>query len=216
MEWRYGRRWRACHGHPCLPKCEWDRFRLVFWRCLPFCFPPFDGSQFWFGETKSGSWEKASNLQSLPWEFCKIGNICTKICTNRSFGHLVQKNTEKIRPEIQSGSASKMWENERKTAENKEKRRSYDLRFLANMRKIIRCRLRKKRWKKTRSNEKSLCPWKFHSLLYRRYVLFQYFSHIRDINTLQVGQIISCLGVENESTAFFCSKRDFPIVRQEA
>lgn len=41
-------------------------------------------------------------------EFCKIGNICTKICTNRSFEYLMQKNTEKIRPEIQSGSASKM------------------------------------------------------------------------------------------------------------
>ena len=42
----------------------------------------------------------------------------------------MQKNTEQIRPEIQSGSASKMRENERKTAGNKEKRRSYDLRFL--------------------------------------------------------------------------------------
>ena len=45
----------------------------------------------------------------------------------------MQKNTEKIRPKIQSGSASKMLENERKTAENKEKRRSYDLRFLVRV-----------------------------------------------------------------------------------
>lgn len=45
----------------------------------------------------------------------------------------MQKNTEKIRPEIQSGSASKMRENEKKTAKNKEKRRSYDLRFLVRV-----------------------------------------------------------------------------------